>query len=84
MASPFILRATQSESDGAENDVMSDSEFEHLSAGGEEGALRSLHFWYGRQLLQQYLASNIAKNASTTTPVGRLDVSGTIVYPQRV
>ncbi|KAK5165172.1 uncharacterized protein LTR77_009270 [Saxophila tyrrhenica] len=75
MALPFILRATQSDTDGGENNGPSESEFEYLSRDGQEEAAQSLYFWYGRQLLYQYLAGNIAKDACVTMPVSRLDWS---------
>lgn len=80
MASPFNLRATQSHSDETEDAVLSESDFEQFTEDGSQDMSCVLHFWYGRRLLQDYLASEIAKTTTIASPVGSLDVSHADTY----
>lgn len=75
MASPFNFHATQSDSDEMQDEVPSDSDYEHLNSNGGTRAAQVLHSWYGRQILRHHCASEIAKNASTSTTAAQLDVS---------
>lgn len=75
MGSLFNLGATQSDSDGTQDGIPSDSDFEHLNMNAGAEAPQALHSWYGRQVLRLHLASDVAKRASIFTPAARLDVS---------
>ncbi|KAK6439523.1 hypothetical protein LTR95_004274 [Oleoguttula sp. CCFEE 5521] len=82
MESPSNLLATQSLSDEMQDDVPSDSDFEHLSAERATRASRPLHSWYGRELLRQHLASENAEKASTSMPAARLDAEASFPYTE--
>lgn len=72
--------ATQSHSDETEDAVLSESDFEQFTEDGSQDMSCVLHFWYGRRLLQDYLASEIAKTTTIASPVGSLDVSHADTY----
>lgn len=83
MSLPFAFHSAHNAFDGTENDLKSDSDFEHLNNEQHERVGDGVHIWYGRLLLAQQVAQNIAKDAPPEMAIGDLDVSSHETIPHR-
>ena len=83
MSHPFMLGEWESRNESSDDDVMDESEFEHLCSVGGGKRATSMHYWYGKIYFAHRLAKEITQQASSTTSGSDLDVSSMVFIQRR-
>lgn len=75
MSSPFYLQKKRFRNDGFDEDLGSESDFEHLCPKDDGDESHAAHYWYGKLNFTHQLATSIIQEARPGMTCDKLDVS---------